>query len=67
MSEITIVLSDNLDTQYEELRHLADRYDNASDLDGIHEVCRRVLKHDGDCEQAIREIKEISYRNYERR
>ena len=62
--EIKVVLSDNEDSQRYELAALRDMYTNISDLEGIYNIARNALKHDGNLEQALEEIKAIAYRNY---
>ena len=63
--EIKIVLSDDKEEIRNELAALRDMHTNIADLDGIYNIARSALKHDGDLRQALEEIKAISYRGYE--
>lgn len=62
--KLEIELADDVIEQKYELRIIADRYDNASDLEGIYNLCKSTLKHDADPIEALKMIKEIAFRNY---
>lgn len=62
IKEIKLVLPDE-DSDYA-LKALIDRHKNLAILNEINNICRNVMKYDADPLEAIKEIRELSFRDY---